>query len=193
MTIADRNPRRLARAGIAAALALALAAAACSPVGPLEALGTVAERRGPSLIAVDTRIQDEITFKAARAGSELYARTSVITYLRRVLLTGIVPSEDARRQVEQIARAVEGVGDVYNELIVGAPAASVDDGAIEASFKSRLIATSGVSSVDFRFRCFQGTLFIIGWAKDAQERQAVLNIARNVGGVRDVREFIRVL
>lgn len=196
MSPARVSARRSSPRAALAALLLAALAAACSPVGALETLGTVAERRGVSQIAVDSRIQDETTIAIARAGASLWRNSSVIVFLRRTLLTGVVPDEAARNKLIAIARGVEGVSDVLDGLIVAPPGGfsqSVDDGAIEASLKSRMIATAGVSSVDYRFRSFQGVLHIIGLAKDDGERRAVLNLARSIGGVRDVRDWVRVM
>lgn len=64
----------------------------------------------------------------ARVKSELLAdpdvsglNVNVTTYDGQVQLSGYVASEDERAQAEQIARGVEGVKSVSNDLIVKSP------------------------------------------------------------------------
>lgn len=115
----------------AAALLLTAAAAtllsACAPI----VLGGAAVG---ALVAVDRRtsgaqIEDEsIELRGASRLRDAFgdrAHINVTSYNRQVLLTGEVPTEQARQQAEQIIGRVENVKAVVNELAVMAPSSLV--------------------------------------------------------------------
>ncbi|MBI1395101.1 MAG: BON domain-containing protein [Betaproteobacteria bacterium] len=108
---------------------LALVAAAVAPAlqgcVPLVAAGAVGTG---ALIAEDRRtsgtyLDDEgIEIKAVARINEKFpddTHVNATSYNKVVLLTGEVPSEEVRRQVGDIARGIEGVRIVDNELAVG--------------------------------------------------------------------------
>lgn len=133
----------------------------------------------------------------------------------RVLLTGVLPSERLRAEVERIARSDRRVRAVYNEIRVeptaeeirrsGAsrtpPAAESDavpfeqmagDLWIETKIKAQLVADERVHSVNYRWQCVRSRVYIIGRAASEDERREVVDIIRRTRGVLGVRSFIEV-
>ncbi len=112
-------PRKLLLSLLAAG-ALAGTLSACAPliVGGAVVGGLVATDRRTS----GAQLEDEgIELRAASRVREALgdrAHVNLTSYNRQVLLTGEVPSEQAKQQVEQIVSRVENVRAIVNELAV---------------------------------------------------------------------------
>ena len=68
----------------------------------------------------------------------------------------------------------------------------VGDVWIETKISAQLIAASGVTSVNYRWRSVRGTVYLIGRAQSRQELATVLGTVRATDGVLQVRQFIEV-
>jgi len=117
---AERSPRhRLAALALACVVAVPVLSGCAAAVIGGAAVGT--------LVALDRRtsgIQLEDEGIELRAGARLRdalgepAHVNVTSYNRQVLLSGEVPTDQARQQAEQIAQRVENVRSVVNDLAV---------------------------------------------------------------------------
>ena len=74
-----------------------------------------------SSAAKDMRISAEVKTQLANDGSLGTLEIQVQTTEGRVLLRGITPDTDVRRQAAELARTVDGVVDVKNDLSVQVP------------------------------------------------------------------------
>lgn len=70
--------------------------------------------------------------------------------------------------------------------------AYVDDTAITTSVKARFVDNKAVEASSIRVETLNGTVMLSGFAKNVTERTTAEQIARNVGGVRQVRNEIAV-
>jgi hyperosmotically inducible protein len=70
--------------------------------------------------------------------------------------------------------------------------AYVDDAAITTSVKSRFIDNRDVDAASIKVETLNGTVMLSGFAKNNTERATAENIARNVSGVKSVRNEITV-
>jgi hyperosmotically inducible protein len=111
-----------------------------------------------------------------------------------VYLTGVVDTEDARREAGRVAWRTEGVRGVANDLTVGERTVGgwVDDVVITSKIKSKLIANSEIKAGDIDVGSSQGVVTLIGrvsskWIKGEAER-----IARDTRGVKDVKNELLV-
>ena len=68
----------------------------------------------------------------------------------------------------------------------------VDDTAISTSVKARFVENRDVDASSIKVETLKGEVLLSGFAKNNTERATAENIARNVSGVRSVRNDIMV-
>jgi len=70
--------------------------------------------------------------------------------------------------------------------------AYVDDATITTQIKSRFIENKDVDAASIKVETLNGTVMLSGFAKNSTERSTAEAIARNVNGVKSVRNEIAV-
>ena len=178
----------------AACAALAPALAGCVPAAAV-GVGTgalvIADRR-----PTETFIGDEaIEARAANRIGEKFgdrAHVNVTSYNRAVLLTGEVPSEAAKAEVERIAAGVPNVRAITNELLVAGSSSfgsRSNDAYITSKVKARFIEAGKFSPAHVKVVTEAGTVYLLGMITQRESGDAV-EITRTTGGVqRVVRVF----
>lgn len=113
-----------------------------------------------------------------------------------VQLNGFVGSEEARQRAEQLAKSIEGVKSVSNNLAVQSTPHSagqiVDDTAITIKVKAALLADDEVKGLAINVETSGGTVQLTGSAKSDSERQKAERLAKAVEGVSSVQNSIAV-
>ena len=85
--------------------------------------------------------------------------------------------------------AVSGCAVTRGQETVGA---YVDDTAITSTVKSRFVGNRDVDAASIKVETLNGTVLLSGFAKNTTERTTAEAIARQVSGVRSVRNEISV-
>ncbi len=177
------------------ALLPALSGCMAVAVGGAAATGVmVAEDRR----TVGTITEDQgIEFKAASRIDEKVkdAHVNVTSYNRAVLLTGEVPSAAAKADAERVARAVENVRSVFNELQVSGNSslqARTNDAVLTSKVKARFVDAGKFSPVHVKVVTENGIVYLLGLVK-RQEAADATEIARTTGGVRKVVRTLEYL
>ncbi len=114
----------------------------------------------------------------------------------RLLLTGTMRSEEGRAVLVERARVVKGVKEVIDEVIVGEKTTrgqGWNDSEIDRTLKTRWLTARGVDSRNYKVSVSQGVVYLIGRARDDQELQNAVAIARGVKGVSRVVSYVNVL
>lgn len=70
--------------------------------------------------------------------------------------------------------------------------AYIDDGTITTQIKSRMLADPAVAGTSISVETLNGTVMLSGFAKSAVEKSAAERIARDVNGVKSIRNEIAV-
>lgn len=70
--------------------------------------------------------------------------------------------------------------------------AYVDDAVITTNIKARFVDNKAVDAASIKVETLNGTVMLSGFAKNGTERSTAETIARNVSGVRSVRNEISV-
>jgi hyperosmotically inducible periplasmic protein len=111
-----------------------------------------------------------------------------------VYLTGVVDTEEARREAGRVAWHTEGVEGVENNLTVGERTVGswVDDVMISSKVKSKLIANSEIKSGDIDVSSSQGVVSLIGRVSSEQIKSDAERIARGTSGVKGVKNELTV-
>ncbi len=113
----------------------------------------------------------------------------------RVMLTGTVVYPQTRVAAVETARAVPGVAELIDEIIVREDldlGTMASDRWITTRLRAELTLDSAVSAVNYSIDTVDGTVFLLGVARDAGEFENVVSIARAVSGVRGVVAHVRL-
>jgi hyperosmotically inducible periplasmic protein len=125
-----------------------------------------------------------------------------------VHLTGTVESDIDRDLAVELAKGIDGVVEVRNDLEVEAGSARsqdaqadgpersfgtwVDDATTTAAIKTKLVGNSNTSGLQIKVETHGDVVTLSGTVASDQERQLAEEIARNTGDVRDVRNELVV-
>ena len=171
--------------------AAALALQGCVPLvigaGGAAAYSSLEDRRTTGIQIEDEAIETRASNRISdRFGSRVHV--NVTSYNRVALVTGEVPDDGARAEVEKIVRAVPNVREVTNDLqIAGISSypARANDAYLTTKVRGRLFDTKRVSPVHLKVVTEAGAVYLMGLVTEAEAEEAV-DIARNTGGVRKV-------
>jgi len=149
--------------------------------------------------SVGTQTEDEtIEWKAAARVREKFGdkvHLNFTSYDRKVLLTGEVPSEEAKAEVESIVTTVPNVLSVYNEIVVGPISSYVDrsnDSFITTKVKSRSVDNGKFNPVHAKVVTEAGIVFMLGMLTQP-EADAAINVARTTSGVKKVINVLEII
>ena len=148
-----------------------------------------------------TAVQTEdegIEWKAARSVPERFAAASHLNFTsfnRRLMITGEVPSEEAKAAIGEQAAKVAGVKEVFNEVMIG-PASSLsvrsNDSYITSKVKGRLVDEKYLSATHIKVVTEAGVAYLMGIVSERESKLAV-TIASRTDGVRKVVNLFEVL
>lgn len=186
--------RRLA-AVLAAALVLP-AATGCAPavIGAAGMAGVAAaEERGLKGAIDDTRIRAEIHHLWFQHDVEMYRKVDLTITEGKVLLTGIVPTPEARVDAVRLAWQAPGVRQVLNEIQVSDQASLIDFGRdvlIANTLRTKILFDKDIKNVNYSVDAVNGIVYVMGIAQDQDEMNRVLNHARNLSNVKKVISYV---
>jgi osmotically-inducible protein OsmY len=146
-----------------------------------------------------TQADDETTeWKASNHVPDQYkmfSHTNFTSYNRRVLITGEVPSEEAKSAIEAEIRKLDGVREVYNELGIG-PASSLGsrstDSYIDSKVKARLVDSNQISANHIKVVTERAVVHLMGIV-NAREAKVAVDVARTTSGVKKVVNVLEVI
>jgi len=173
-------------------------------LNPLSAIKSAVEAavedRSADDIATDARIKTEITVEVLDKMAKEVISISADVYEQDVMLTGAVDKSEVKAKVQKLAAAVEGVKNIFNEIMIinpvdkkkGAVEGFVDDTVIESKINALLLDGSGVSVTNFRWRSVQGRVFLFGRALSAAERNKAVGIVEGIKNVVSVTNRVKV-
>ena len=149
---------------------------------------------GATVMMVDDRrstgiyIEDEnIEWKARIRLLELFndAHVNVTSYNLSALLTGEVPSEQMKKDIEKAIRAIPSVKNVTNELAVAGNASLASrssDSLVTINTKARFLNNGKFSTNHVKVVTEAGTVFLMGIVT-REEGDAAAELARTTSGV----------
>lgn len=111
-----------------------------------------------------------------------------------VFLVGVVESESQKRMAGDIARGVEGVRHVENQLMVGKTSAGqiLDDTVLSSKIKTELIKSPNVQSTNIDVDTTNNVVTLTGIVESVKEKDTALYIAHKVAGNRRIVDNLTV-
>ena len=158
---------------------------------------------GAALVGADRRTVGTVTedqgieIKTSNRISEKYpdAHMNVTSYNRMVLLTGETTSNAAREEIEKIARAVENVRGIYNEIAVvgnSSLSARTNDAYLTGKVKARFVDGQKFNAVHVKVVTESNVVYLLGMV-NRKEADDATEIARTTSGVQKVVRLFEFL
>ena len=163
----------------------------CAPVmlGGAAATGVMMaeDRRTVGTITEDQGIE----LKASNRIGERFkdgVHVNVTSFNRMLLLTGEVPDAAARSEAERIARGVENVRGIYNELAVAGVSSyttRTNDAILTSKVKARFVDAQKFNALHVKVVTENSVVYLLGLVKK-QEAADATEVARTTSGVQKV-------
>lgn len=163
--------------------------------------GAVAAKVATDPRTTGTQIDDEtLEFKVENAvekDAQIKAegRVNAVSYNGRVLLIGQVPNSDVKDTATALAKGVEGVNEVYNELTVSPKISFAQiskDSWLTTQVKSKMFVDGRVKATDVKVVSENGEVFLLGNVTQSQANAAA-DIASKISGVKKVIKVFKYL
>ncbi|MDF3121193.1 division/outer membrane stress-associated lipid-binding lipoprotein [Haemophilus influenzae] len=163
--------------------------------------GAVAAKVATDPRTTGTQIDDEtLEFKVENAvekDAQIKAegRVNAVSYNGRVLLIGQVPNSDVKDTATALAKGVEGVNEVYNELTVSPKISFAQiskDSWLTTQVKSKMFVDGRVKATDVKVISENGEVFLLGNVTQSQANAAA-DIASKISGVKKVIKVFKYL
>jgi osmotically-inducible protein OsmY len=148
----------------------------------------VGEDRRPAGVMTDDQT---IEFRVSNRIAEKKisgAHVNSTSYNKLVLLTGEVPTAEAKAEIERIVREIPNVRGTYNELTVGPPkplSSRTNDSYLTSLVKTRFVDAQRFNPVHVKVVTEDSTVYLMGILK-RPEADAATELARTARGVRRV-------
>ena len=155
--------------------------------------GRIDHREGLTTSVNDAAIVTKIKDRFIQSNFSLVTAVDVSVNDGSVLMTGKVKTPEEKVEATRVAWEIKGVREVVNELHVSDTSSLKDlakDLAASATLRGRLIADTGISSLNFNIDVVNGTIYLSGIAADAAEINRVIAHAQEVRFTRKVVNYI---
>ena len=192
------TPRPVIAFVIPLALLIVLVAPGCTSLA-IGAAGTTAvaaaQERAIGDAVDDAIIHTGVNSQLLQADIDLFQHVGVEVVEGRVLLTGSVPTPNDRIEAVRLAWQAEGVKEVLNEVQVTDNSGIADfatDSWISVQVKTKLLFDRDIRAINYSIETVNGSVYMIGIARDAVELKRATNHARTIKGVRKVISHVRI-
>ena len=179
------------------ALLLVLGMSGCGGllIGGVATVGVASvQERSLKDAALDMKIKLFIEDKLFITNTEeLFTKVSVSVLEQRVMLVGVVASEELRDKAAEIAWKSPNIKEVLNEITTGKGASLVDsakDARISITLSGLLLTESEIADINFTHSVSNQVIYIMGIAQNKKEANKVIHHARTVKGVKKVISHI---
>ncbi|NKB80718.1 MAG: BON domain-containing protein [Nitrospirales bacterium] len=161
----------------------------------------------------DTKITTGILSRFSEKDKGLLLDVSADAWEQQVLLTGTLDSTITRDEILQLVQLDPRITAIYDEIQIVSPeekerrrkqaekqkadntegmGQTVDDFWIAAKIEDQLVATKGITSVNYRWRSVRNHVYLLGRARSQTELDKVLHICQKTKGVTSVKHFVKI-
>jgi len=170
----------------------------CSPVGVLASGGAstmvVAEGdKSLGTVVDDATIKLNISTKFITSDENLFIKVDVKVHEGRVLLTGIVDTQEIRIEAVRKVWEVAGVKEVINEIEVGDKTTLKEyaqDLWINTQIRGLAAKEIGLRSLTYNFETIKGKVYIAGVTSKKEQTNKLIEIIKGVKGVKEIVNYV---
>ena len=179
-------------------LALLMINTGCTPAGVLATGGSatmvVAEGdRSLGTVVDDATIKLNLSAKFLQSENKLFLDVNSNVTEGRVLLTGLVETQEIRIEAVKKVWEIEGVREVINEIEVGNKTTLkeyVNDLWINTQAKSLAAKTIGFRSFSYNFETIKGKVYIAGITSRPEQLEAIIKSTKTIRGVKEIVIYV---
>ena len=172
----------------------------CSPAGVIASGGAttmvVAEgNRSLGTVVDDATIKINLSSKFLQSDNNLFLNINTNVLDGRVLLTGIVDTQEIRIEAVRNVWEIDGVQEVINEIQVGDKTTIkeyANDLWINTQAKSLAAKTIGLRALNYNFETIRGKVYIAGITIRQEQLNAILNSTKTIKGVKEIVNYVIV-
>lgn len=170
----------------------------CSPVGVLASGGgatmVIAEGdRSLGTVVDDATIKLNLSAKFLKSENSLFLDVNSNVTEGRVLLTGLVDTQEIRIEAVRKVWEINGVREVINEIEVGNKTTLkeyMNDLWINTQVKSLAARTIGLRSFSYNFETIKGKVYIAGITSRPEQLQAIVESTKTIKGVNEIVNYV---
>lgn len=170
----------------------------CSPIGILASGGAttmvVAEGdRSLGSVVDDATIKLNLAAKLIKTDTTLFVNINTNVIEGRILLTGVVDTQEIRIKAIKKVWEVHGVKEVINEIEVGNKASIkeyANDLWINTQIKALAAKTIGLRSLSYNFETIKGKVYIAGITSRAEQLDELIQSIKTVKGVKEIINYV---
>ena len=170
----------------------------CSPAGVLVSGGSatmvVAEGdRSLGTVVDDATIKLNLSAKFLKSENRLFLDVNSNVTEGRVLLTGLVDTQEIRIEAVRKVWEINGVREVINEIEVGSKTTFkeyMNDLWINTQVKSLAARTIGLRSFSYNFETIKGKVYIAGITSRPEQLQAIVESTKTIKGVKEIVNYV---
>lgn len=170
----------------------------CSPVGILASGGAttmvVAEGdRSFGTVVDDATIKLHLSAKFLKSENNIFLNINTNVNDGRVLLTGVVQSQEIRIDAVKSVWEISGVKEVMNEIEVGDQATLkeyANDLWINAKVKSLAAQVVGFRVLSYNFETIKGKVYIAGISSRPEQLEEIINAIKTIKGVKEIVNYV---
>lgn len=170
----------------------------CSPVGVLASGGSatmvIAEGdRSLGTVVDDATIKLNLSAKFLKSENRLFLDVNSNVTEGRVLLTGLVDTQEIRIEAVRKVWEINGVREVINEIEVGNKTTLkeyMNDLWINTQVKSLAARTIGLRSFSYNFETIKGKVYIAGITSRPEQLQAIVESTKTIKGVKEIVNYV---
>lgn len=162
---------------------------------------------------IDTKIMTGILSRLSEKDKGLLLDVNIDVWEQRVLVTGTLDDPHMKNDVLALVNADNRITTTYDEIQLVTKAEkesrrqqaqdqkdqnkegigqTIDDFWISTKIEAQLLATKGITSVNYRWRSVRNRIYIIGRTPDRTELGKVMDVINGTKGVESVKHFIQI-
>ena len=170
----------------------------CTPVDILASGGAttmvIAEGdRSAGTVMDDATIKINISAKFLSSDNNLFLNIDTKVLEGRILLTGIVESQEIRIEAVKKVWEVVGVKEVINEIEVGDKTSIkqyANDLWITAQIKALAAKNIGLRSLTYNFETIKGRVFVAGITSRPEQLEILIDSIKTIKGVKEIINYV---
>ena len=170
----------------------------CSPAGILASGGAttmvVAEGdRSLGTVVDDATIKLNLSAKFLESSGSLFLNINTNVLEGRVLLTGIVETQEIRIDAIRLVWEIEGVIEVINEIEIGNKTTLkeyANDLWINTQIKGLALKTIGFRALSYNFETIHGKVYIAGITSRPQQLETIIQGTKTIKGVKEIINYV---
>ena len=170
----------------------------CTPGGVLASGGAttmvVAEGdRTLGTVVDDATIKINISSNLLSSSTNLFVNVNTSVIEGRVLLTGIVDTQEIRIEAVRKVWEVDGVREVINEIEIGSKTTIkeyANDLWITTQVKGMAAKTIGLRSLSYNFETIKGKVYIAGITSRPEQLDQIIEVTKTIKGVKEIVNYV---